>query len=50
MAPGAYILHTLKNSSDGVKKFHVNPVEYFCKIDEKLNFDLFWPYEESKRD
>ena len=24
--------------------FHMNPVETFCKIEEKVTLNLFWPY------
>ena len=41
MGPGVHILHTFKSASSELKKkFHVNPVETFCKIDEKLSSDL----------
>ena len=33
---GTHILQTSKSSSNG----HVNPMEIFCKIGEKLTFDL----------
>ena len=29
-------------------KFRLNPVETFCKMDEKLTSDLFWPYSVKK--
>ena len=42
---GAYIRHTSKSISNELEnKYHMNPVETFCKIDRKLTFDLFWPY------
>ena len=40
-APGAHILHTPKSSSNELQnKIHVNPVETFCKTEEKK---YFWP-------
>ena len=44
-APGAHILHPRKVVPMSLEnKIHVNPVETFCKIEEKITFDLFWPY------
>ena len=48
-APGAHIVHTSNSSSNDLKnKFHMNPVETFCKIDENFNFNLFWQFLSSK--
>ena len=51
MAPGTYILHASKSSSIELSdKFHVNPVETSCKIDEKPQYDRILVRFEVKMD
>ena len=49
--PGPIFSTALKVVPMSIKKnkFHVNPVETFDKIEEKITFDLFWPSYGLKR-